>query len=45
MKESLSASETWVLTKAKRRIIPEGAILYSHRRENLKPYAVENIVL
>jgi hypothetical protein len=32
-----------VLTKATRRNIPEGAILHSHRRENLKSY-LPNII-
>jgi hypothetical protein len=38
MAEAVSSSETWILTRATRRSIPENCILHSHRRENLKYY-------
>jgi hypothetical protein len=38
MVETLSSSETWVLTRAIRRNTPEDGILHSHRRENLESY-------
>jgi hypothetical protein len=38
--EELRYFETSVLTRATWRNIPEDAILHSHNRENLKPYAI-----
>jgi hypothetical protein len=38
MMEALDSFETSVLTRARRRYVPEDGILHSHRRENLKSY-------
>jgi hypothetical protein len=38
MMEMLGSTETSVLTRSTRCIIPEDGIFHSHRREDLKPY-------
>jgi hypothetical protein len=40
MTEGIHSSETSVLTRATQHYIPEGGILHSHRRENLKSYII-----
>jgi hypothetical protein len=42
MMEALLSSETSVLTRATRRIIPEDGILHGHQRETLKSYISGN---
>jgi hypothetical protein len=44
MKEALSFSEKLVHRRAKRRNMPEDAILQSHRRENLKSYISKEVI-
>jgi hypothetical protein len=43
MMEAICSSETSVLTRAKRRNIPEDGILHSHLRKNLKSYLLQCI--
>jgi hypothetical protein len=40
MMQAIPSSETSVLTRVRRRNIPENGILHSYRRENLKSYIV-----
>jgi hypothetical protein len=40
--EAILSSETLVLTRAIPRHIPEGGILHSHRRENIKSYILSS---
>jgi hypothetical protein len=44
MMEALLSSETSVLIRATRRKIPEGGILHSHRRDNLKSYLFDSLL-
>jgi hypothetical protein len=45
MMETLSSSETSVLTEATRRNFPQDGILHSHSRENLKSYIATDCAL
>jgi hypothetical protein len=45
MMVALSPYETFILTRATRRNITEGAIPHSHRRENLKSYTAPSFRL
>jgi hypothetical protein len=44
MMEAINSSETSILSRAKRRNIPEDGIRRSHRRETLKSYRLDSVV-